>query len=77
MLPPCLHTTLNVVRLVFQADVQAGDANAAGAVAAWAEENETAIRQFRAMIGRAQAHSPVAPAMLAQIASQARNLLGR
>ena len=49
----------------------------AGAVAAWAEENETAIRQFRAMIGRAQAHSPVAPAMLAQIASQARNLLGR
>ncbi|AKM08413.1 NAD-glutamate dehydrogenase [Pelagerythrobacter marensis] len=49
----------------------------AGAVATWAEENATAIRQFRAMIGRAQAQSPVAPAMLAQIASQARNLLGR
>ncbi|WP_338446921.1 NAD-glutamate dehydrogenase domain-containing protein [Pelagerythrobacter marensis] len=48
-----------------------------GAVSSWAEENGTAIRQFRAMIGRAQAQSPVAPAMLAQIASQARNLLGR
>ncbi len=48
-----------------------------GVVGAWAEENAAAIRQFRAMIGRAQAHSPVAPAMLAQIASQARNLLGR
>jgi len=43
----------------------------------WADNNENAIRQFRAMIGRAQAHTPVAPAMLAQIASQARNLLRR
>ncbi len=49
----------------------------AGAVTAWADENAAAVRQFRAMIGRAQAQSPVAPAMLAQIASQARNLLGR
>ncbi|MCT2557758.1 NAD-glutamate dehydrogenase [Tsuneonella sp. YG55] len=49
----------------------------AGAVATWAEENGAAVRQFRGVIGRAQAHSPVAPAMLAQIASQARNLLGR
>ncbi|MDZ4306323.1 NAD-glutamate dehydrogenase [Allopontixanthobacter sp.] len=48
-----------------------------GAVAAWAEDNAAAIRQFRAMIGRAQTHSPVAPAVLAQIASQARNVLGR
>ena len=48
-----------------------------GAVAAWAEENSAAIRQFRAMIGRAQTQSPVAPAVLAQIASQARNVLGR
>jgi glutamate dehydrogenase len=49
----------------------------AGAVAAWAEENSGAIHQFRSMIGRAQAQSPVAPAVLAQIASQARNVLGR
>jgi glutamate dehydrogenase len=43
----------------------------------WAAAREPAIRQFRAMIGRAQAASPLAPAMLAQIASQARNLLHR
>jgi glutamate dehydrogenase len=47
------------------------------AVANWALEHAAAVRQFRAMIGRAQAHTPVAPAMLAQIASQARNLLAR
>ena len=43
----------------------------------WAAAREPAIRQFRAMIGRAQGASPLAPAMLAQIASQARNLLQR
>ena len=48
-----------------------------GAVAGWAEENADAIRRFRAMIQRAQAQGNVAPAMLAQIASMARNLLGR
>ena len=49
----------------------------AAAVAAWAEDHAAAVSQFRAMIGRAQAHNPVAPAMLAQIASQARILLAR
>lgn len=49
----------------------------AGAVENWAGHNDAAIRQFRAMIGRAQNHIPVAPAMLAQIASQARNILAR
>ncbi len=44
-------------------------------IAAWADRNEVAIGQFRRMITRAQAAAPVAPAMLAQIASQARNLL--
>jgi glutamate dehydrogenase len=29
------------------------------------------------MVARAQGQSPVAPAMLAQVASMARNLLGR
>jgi len=48
-----------------------------GAVSAWAQENAAAIQQFRAMIGRAQVQSPVPPAVLAQIASQARNVLGR
>ncbi|WP_338241890.1 NAD-glutamate dehydrogenase [Aurantiacibacter hainanensis] len=41
----------------------------------WAAANEKPVEQFRRMIGRAQAATPVAPAMLAQIASQARNLL--
>ncbi len=48
-----------------------------GAVAAWASEHAAAIRQFRAMVGRAQAQGEVAPAMLAQVASMARNLLAR
>ena len=51
--------------------------NPQGAVADWAEQNAEAIRRFRAMIGRAQASGEVAPAMLAQIATMARNLLGR
>jgi glutamate dehydrogenase len=48
-----------------------------GAVADWAQEHAEAIRRFRAIIGRARAQGDVAPAMLAQIASMARNLLGR
>ena len=46
-------------------------------VVTWAEAQETAIRQFRAMVTRAQTALGASPAMLAQIASQARNLLGR
>ena len=47
------------------------------AVSTWAKRNQSAIEQFRAMIARAQTRPPVAPAVLAQIASQARNLLER
>ncbi|MEZ5680842.1 MAG: NAD-glutamate dehydrogenase [Erythrobacter sp.] len=43
----------------------------------WAGEQDVAVRNFRMMIARAQAQTPVAPAMLAQVASMARNLLGR
>jgi glutamate dehydrogenase len=46
-------------------------------VVAWAEQEAGAVRAFRSVVGRAQGAAPVAPAMLAQIASQARNLLGR
>ena len=46
-------------------------------VARWAEAEAGAIRNFRSLVGRAQAATPVAPATLAQIASQARNMLGR
>ena len=56
---------------------KAGRADPLGAIANWAELNEAAVTQFRAMIARAQASPPVAPAVLAQVASQARNLLDR
>ncbi|MDY7098234.1 MAG: NAD-glutamate dehydrogenase [Pseudomonadota bacterium] len=48
-----------------------------GTVAAWAKRHESAVAQFRSMVERAQLHQPIAPAVLAQIASQARNLLER
>ncbi len=54
-----------------------GKADPQAQIAAWAATREPAIRQFRAMIARAQTAVPLAPAMLAQIASQARNLLRR
>ena len=46
-------------------------------VQVWAEKHAEAVRAFRSLVGRAQAATPVAPTMLAQIASQARNLLAR
>ena len=48
-----------------------------GAVAEWATRNAAGVAQFRQLIARAQARPPVGAAMLAQIASQARNLLER
>jgi glutamate dehydrogenase len=48
-----------------------------GLIEAWAANHAAPIRQFRAMVGRAQSAAPVAPAMLAQIASQARSVLKR
>ncbi|MDX1704067.1 MAG: NAD-glutamate dehydrogenase, partial [Altererythrobacter ishigakiensis] len=47
------------------------------AVEQWLSNHEASVSQFRSMIGRAQLHTPVAPAVLAQIAIQARNLLER
>ncbi len=47
------------------------------AVARWAAIHADAIAQFDRMIARAQSHQSIAPAMLAQIAGQARNLLER
>ncbi|MCL4673120.1 MAG: NAD-glutamate dehydrogenase, partial [Sphingomonadaceae bacterium] len=40
----------------------------AGTVERWVEDHAVAVRQFRSMVARAQAQTPVAPAMLAQIA---------
>ncbi|WP_394730374.1 NAD-glutamate dehydrogenase [Altererythrobacter sp. GH1-8] len=47
------------------------------AVENWTDKHEDAIAQFRSTISRAQAQTPVSPVALAQIASQARNLLER
>jgi glutamate dehydrogenase len=49
----------------------------AAAVARWAEVQDPAIRQFCAMVGRARGAVGTSAAMLAQVAGQARNLLGR
>lgn len=43
----------------------------------WSARHAAEIAQFRGMIARAQAATPLTAAMLAQIASQARNLLQR
>ncbi|WP_066552434.1 NAD-glutamate dehydrogenase domain-containing protein [Croceicoccus bisphenolivorans] len=50
-----------------KADLQAS-------VDGWAESRSAAIRQFRAMVGRAENAVPVSPAMLAHIAGQGRTL---
>jgi len=56
---------------------KSGKEDPLGAIAKWAENNAAAIDRFKAMVSRARAQPPVAPATLAQIAGQARNLLER
>ena len=63
------------MRLDFLA--RSGSLSPAAFVDGWVESNAAAVRQFRALVGRAQAATPVSGAMLAQLASQARNLLAR
>jgi len=46
-------------------------------VARWVEENAQTVLQYRSVIDRAQAQATIAPAMLAQLASMARNILAR
>jgi glutamate dehydrogenase len=53
------------------------DSDPVAAVERWAEAQAGAVRQFRAMIARAQTAVAISPAILAQLASQARNLLTR
>jgi glutamate dehydrogenase len=43
----------------------------------WVAVQSAAIRQFRAIVTRAQAAPALSPTMLAQIGNQARNLLAR
>lgn len=69
------HMRLDFLRRLMRRKLGKDDPLAA--IAEWAEDNADAVTQFRAMVARAQARPPVAPAVLAQIASQARNLLER
>jgi len=66
---------IEFLRRLMQGD--GGKNDPVGAVGEWAERNAGSVAQFRSMIARAQARPPVGAAMLAQIASQARNLLER
>jgi glutamate dehydrogenase len=54
-----------------------GGADPLAQIEEWTQSRETAIRQLRAVIGRARSAALLSPTMLAQIASQARNLLQR
>ncbi|WP_428331897.1 NAD-glutamate dehydrogenase domain-containing protein [Novosphingobium sp.] len=63
------------MRLEFLA--RAGHADPAAHTQTWLDLQSGPVSQFRALIARAQATGVVSPAMLAQLASQARTLLMR
>jgi glutamate dehydrogenase len=69
------HMRFDFLRRLLRGKAQ--KTNPAKAVAHWTKENALAIRQFRSMVARAQTQGGASPAVLAQIASQARNLLER
>ena len=72
-----LARDLQQMRLDFLRRTIDAKGDPAAAVERWAEKQAPAIRQFRVMIGRARTAVAVSPAILAQLASQARNLLTR
>ena len=59
------------------AQTKTGRADPIAAAQEWGQRHRPSIAAFRAMVARAEKTVPITPAMLAQIASQARNLLGR
>ena len=65
------------IRLEFLRRIAGRKSDPEAEVTRWAEHQADAVRQFRAMVARAQTAAPVTPAILAQIAGQARNLLSR
>jgi glutamate dehydrogenase len=54
-----------------------GKADPLAAAEEWAMHHQASISVFRSAVARAEKTAPITPAMLAQIASQARNLLAR
>ena len=81
------HMRLDFLRRLLRGDRRRGampeiappaDAAPCAMVRDWLAAQEPRVRQFHAMVARAQAAGPlVTPAILAQIASQARGLLAR
>jgi hypothetical protein len=65
------------IRFDFLRRITGKKGNPAAGVAQWIAVQAPAVAEFRAAVGRMQTIMPVAPAMLAQMASQARNLLSR
>ncbi|WP_336978914.1 NAD-glutamate dehydrogenase [Altererythrobacter fulvus] len=65
------------MRLEFLRRVMGRKTGPVAAVESWVQAQEPAIAQFRNAVARARAAVPATPAMLAQIASQGRNLLAR
>ena len=65
------------IRLEFLRRICNSEWDPQAAVAGWVDGHADAVRQFRAQVARAQTGTPVTPAMLAQLAGQARNLLAR
>ncbi|GGC27879.1 glutamate dehydrogenase [Novosphingobium marinum] len=65
------------MRLDFLRRIAGCDGQPVDEVVAWAEAQAPAVEQFRAMVDRARGAVAVTPAMLAQLASQARSLLAR
>ena len=63
------------MRLDYLRRICGGNCDPEAEVARWLTRRAEAVHQFRTMVARAQAAVPATPAMLAQIAGQARNLL--
>lgn len=59
------------------ARTKAGKSDPLAATEEWGRQHKSAIDAFRGIVHRAEKAVAITPAMLAQIASQARNLLGR
>jgi glutamate dehydrogenase len=59
------------------ARTKAGKSDPLAATEEWGRQHKSAIDAFRGIVHRAENAVAITPAMLAQIASQARNLLGR
>ena len=72
-----LARDLQHMRLDFLRRHAGENAEPLAAVEHWVAVQSAAIRQFRAIVTRAQAAPTLSPTMLAQIGNQARNLLAR